>query len=219
MELHEAITRRRMTRRFAATPIDPAVVDGLLSKALQAPSAGSSQGVDFVLLDTAEDRRRFFEMTTDAEWRERTAGSAEGLLAAPVIVVPLADESAYVRRYSASDKAGSSLAGLPAGEWPVPYWLVDASFATMLLLLAATDAGLGALFFRLHRDPGPWLASIGVPERRLALGAVALGHPLTPPADLTPSADLTPAPADRPPAPTKRPRRRPFGERVHRARW
>jgi hypothetical protein len=58
----------------------------------------------------------------------------------------------------------------------VPYWLVDASFMVMLLLLAAADEGLGALFFRLHRDPGPMLASLGVPSGRQVIGAVALGY-------------------------------------------
>ena len=58
----------------------------------------------------------------------------------------------------------------------MPYWLVDSSFAVMLLLLAATDAGLGALFFRLHHDPALLLGALGVPEGRQVIGAVALGY-------------------------------------------
>ena len=67
-----------------------------------------------------------------------------------------------------------------AEDWPAPYWLVDASFMVMLLLLAATDEGLGALFFRLHRDPGDLLAALGVPAGKEAIGAVALGYEARP---------------------------------------
>ena len=58
----------------------------------------------------------------------------------------------------------------------MPYWLVDSSFTVMLLLLAATDEGLGALFFRLHRDPARLLEALGVPEGKQLIGAVALGY-------------------------------------------
>ena len=93
-----------------------------------------------------------------------------------MIVLPLADPAAYLARYAEVDKARSGLAGLAAADWPVPYWLVDASFSAMLMLLAARDVGLGALFFRLHQDPGPLLAALGVPEGRQVIGALALGY-------------------------------------------
>ena len=51
-----------------------------------------------------------------------------------------------MRRYAEPDKAATGL-GRSAAAWPVPYWTVDAAFAVMTLLLAAEDAGLGALFF------------------------------------------------------------------------
>ena len=58
----------------------------------------------------------------------------------------------------------------------------------MLLLLAATDEGLGALFFRLHRDPGELLATFGAPAGAEVIGAIALGY--EEPADTTGSAAL-----------------------------
>ncbi len=65
--------------------------------------------------------------------------------------MPVTDEAAYRARYSEPDKArfGSGV----ASAWPVPYWLVDTSFATMAILLSAVDAGLGALFFGLNGSP------------------------------------------------------------------
>jgi nitroreductase len=166
-----------MTRRFDGSPVEGDLRDNVLRAAASAPSAGHSQGVDFLVIEAAAARHRFFEETTDPSWRSRRGGSAEDLMPAPLLVLPLADPGGYVTRYALADKTTSGLAGLAAEEWPVPYWLVDAAFSTMLLLLAATDAGLGALFFRLHRDPRQFLAEAGVPADRQVIGAVALGWP------------------------------------------
>lgn len=167
----DAIERRRMTRRFSAAPLPADLVEGLLTAALHAPSAGSSRGVDLVLLDTPATLDHFYELTTTGDWDD------PGIRAAPVVVVPTGDPRRYEERYLRPDKEGSSLAGLQAAEWGVPYWLVDAAFVTMQLLLLAESAGLGALFYRLHRDPGEWLASIGAPAGISPIGAVALGWP------------------------------------------
>ena len=72
-----------------------------------------------------------------------------------MLVIPLADEGAYRRRYGEPDKAHT---GLADGPWPVPYWHIDAAMATMNLLLAVVDADLGALFFGIFakpEDPAP----------------------------------------------------------------
>ena len=52
-----------------------------------------------------------------------------------------------------------------AANWPVPYWQIDTAFATMLLLLAAADAGLGALFFGVFRNAERLLDVLGTPCR------------------------------------------------------
>jgi nitroreductase len=195
-----------MTRRFSATALDDALVRRLLAEALVAPSAGSSRGVDFVLLDTPADRHNFYSLTTVGDWYEISyQNETDGILSAPVLVIPVADPERYVQRYGRRDKAASSLSGLPAEEWLTPYWLVDAAFATMQLLLLAEDAGLGALFHRLHRDPADWLATIGAPDTVIPIGAVALGLPAGTSAQrsLTETATI----------------KRSTEERVHRAAW
>ena len=51
MELTEAIARRHMTRNFTGRALDPGVVDALLADALRAPSAGNTQGREFLVLE------------------------------------------------------------------------------------------------------------------------------------------------------------------------
>lgn len=204
MELDAAIGSRRMHRRFADRPVPPEVVDRLLDRARRAPSAGHTQGWDWLVLEGHQQVGRFWSLDAEPGWL--AAPDHPGLLRAPVIVVPLAHRRAYLDRYADPDKRGrpgAIAAGRDEAPWPVPYWLVDTAFATMLLLLGVVEEGLGALFFALHRDPRATLAAFGVPGDREPLGAVAIGWP---------------DPDDRPAHPPARPRRS-LADQVHRGGW
>ena len=187
-----------MHRAFASDTVDPSLIDGIIDTARRAPSAGNSQGWDFVVLEGHQQTMRFWDITLPAS--RRSTFRWQGLIDAPVIVLPLADRHAYTSRYREPDKAATGL-GL-AENWPVPYWQIDTAFATMLLLLAATDIGLGALFFGVFRDADLLLETLGVPLGQELIGAVAIGYP---------SPDEPGRSADRP--------RRSLGEVVHRGGW
>jgi nitroreductase len=199
VELSEVITLRRMTRNFTARPLDDQVVDDLLTLALRAPSAGHTQGREFVVLEGAEQTARYWQATTDEEWRTGSRRYA-GLSRAPVIVLVFADPAAYVARYRERDKEQ------PDGkqvEWTVPFWFVDAGFAVMHLLLGATDREIGAAFLGNFRGEDALRSSLGVPDRLRWLGAVLLGEPAEP---------------DPPSSSSARPRRT-LGDSVHRGGW
>lgn len=165
-----------MTRSFRPDALAPDRLRRVVAAALAAPSAGFAQGVDLLVLTDPAARERFWAVTTDPAWRERS-GSSSGLLCAPALVLPVAEPAAYRRRYAAADKAAALLAGRAPEDWPVPYWLIDAAFAAMLVLLAAEDEGLGALFFQLHREHADVLSDLGLPADRSLIGALALGEP------------------------------------------
>jgi nitroreductase len=202
MEFEQVVRRRRMTRRFSPEPIPQELLDELLNAGTRAPSAGFTQGIDLVVLTSEESRSRFWQVSTDESWRGHDK-SAAGLLAAPAIVVPVADPSAYAERYREDDKATSALFSRESDAWPVPYWLVDASYASMLLLLAATAKGLGALFFQLHAAETTVCHALGIPGERRLIGAIALGYPT--------GEESGGSPARR--------ARRPFTDVVHREGW
>ncbi len=173
MELTDAVRRRRMVRAFARRPVPPATVDALIDLARRAPSAGNTRPAAFVVLE-GDETARLWDVTLPPE--RRASFRWPGLLDAPVIVVPVVEPAAYVRRYAEADKAATGLGG---GEdaWTVPYWWVDGGMAVHALLLGATGAGLGALFFGLFGNEAAALAALGVPAGWRALGAVALGWP------------------------------------------
>ncbi len=189
-----------MVRSFQDREIPRATLETLLELATRAPSAGFTQGWDFVVLDRPEQTQRFWALTSTPEWR-RAGARSEGLMRAPVIVIPMASAAAYLERYSEADKADRGLGR--EEDWPVPYWLVDTAFATMIALLAAVDSGLGALFFRIRTGEERLLAELSVPADRRPIGAIALGYPTG---------------NDRPSASLARGRRR-LEEVVHWGRW
>lgn len=101
-----------------------------------------------------------------------------------MIVLSLANPHAYLERYSEDDKSKTKL-GESVDAWPVPYWTVDASFATMTLLLGAHDAGLGALFFGVFNGERQLRQALSIPDHMQMVGAIALGYERKPSASET----------------------------------
>lgn len=188
-----------MVRAFDGRPVPAPALERVLAAARRAPSAGNTQGLDLVVLEGHGPVARYWETTMPDPGR-RAAFTWQGLVHAPVLVVPYVRPSAWAERYAEDDKAPSGLGHESA--WSVPYWWVDGGMAVQLLLLAAVDEGLGAcLFGQFDHEPAV-RALLGVPDDRRALGTIALGHP---------APDEVGRSAGRP--------RRPLDEVVHRGGW
>lgn len=188
-----------MVRSFLRAPVLPEVLDPILDAALSGPSAGNTRAIDLVVLEGSQQTERYWNRSLTPQ--RRASFPWPGLLDAPVLVLVVCDPTAYVRRYGEPDKVRTGL-GTSADAWPVPYWFVDGGAATMALLYAAVDVGLGALLFGPFDHEGPLKAEFGVPDAHRLVATVAIGHPG----------------ADRPSASTRRPSRTRF-DRIHRAEW
>lgn len=175
MELHEAIRRRAMVRSFSSEPVDPAVVDRILLDALRSPTAGNTGGTAWVVLEGPAQTSVYFDATTDEEWR-RTSTRWEGLRRAPVILLAYSCADLYIARYREPDKARSGLGDGPE-QWPVPYWMGDAAFGVMAVLLGVVDAGLGACLLGTFRGEAELAGRLGVPGGWRLFCAVAVGYP------------------------------------------
>ncbi|MDG4790330.1 nitroreductase family protein [Micromonospora sp. WMMD1102] len=206
MEFSTVVRRRRMVRNYDPDrPVPAELVDRLLEHAVRAPSAGFSQGWAFLVLTEPADRELFWTATAPDTGRPDPAGRGQsrwltGMRRAPLIVVPLADRSAYLDRYAEPDKGWTDR---DESRWPVPYWYVDTGFAALLMLLTAVDSGLGACFFGIPVERvDPFRAAFGVPAELVPIGALSIGYP---------------APDHR--SASLRRGRRPPAEVVHRGRW
>jgi len=199
-DLSEVVRNRRMSRSFTDEPVDSVVLDRIVALASRAPSAGKAEGWHLVTL-VGDETSSYWDATLP-EGR-RAEFTWPGLLRAPVVMVVVADPDAYVERYREDDKAHTGL-GEGREAWPVPYWTVDASMAAMVILLAAEDEGLGALFFGPFGATEAVREALGVPASMEIVATIALGH-----------RDPTVEHRGR----SARRRRRSVDEIVHRGRW
>ena len=162
-----------MVRRFAPEPVSRDVLLRVLEVARHAPSAGFSQGFDFLVLDEPGQLEWFWKVTEHPKfpWEPKDLEDRP-----PCIVLAISNAPAYLERYSRPDKAPFGLQ--KADAWPVPYWDVDTGMAVMLVLLAAVEEGLGCVFFGLFWGEQQVLRELGVPEGCRPIGVLALGYPL-----------------------------------------
>jgi nitroreductase len=173
MEFAEVVRRRRMVRRYDPDrPVPSEVIDLALRNAIRAPSAGFSQGWDFVVLTKPEHRQAYWTATADPD--EELDLWLAGMQSAPALILCLSDKGTYLRRYAEPDKGWTDL---DEARWPVPYWDIDTGMAALLMLLTGVDKGLGGCFFGAapvtHDDV---FEAFGIPKDRTLVGVVSLGY-------------------------------------------
>lgn len=171
VETWDAIRARRNVRAYEDRDIAPDHLDRILEAGWRSPSASNRQHWDFVLVT---DPAQLQELST--VWT--AAGHLARAKAAIVLVLPEPEDE----RYRTIDQ-------------------YDLGQATMAMMLAATDLGIGSG----HSAVGNQEACrriLGTPADHICAYMLALGYP-----------------ADRPLKPIVKPNRRPFTEVVHRGRW
>jgi nitroreductase len=234
MEFADVIRARRMVRRFdTGRSVPPDALDRVLASALRAPSAGFSQGFDFVVLVDAPDVSAYWSLTTDEDGAADTgidvrgASHTEGDRAeAEPAARPPDPVEARRRAWLDGVRAAPVLVlccshkdayldryaepdkgwtDRDEARWPVPYWDIDTGMAALLMLLTAVDEGLGALFFGVPPEYHDGVQELfAIPRDRTLVGVVALGY-----------AASTGPDSVRPPASGRSRQRRPAGEVVH----
>ena len=171
METWDAIRSRRNVRTYSEEAIAPEDLDRILEAARRAPSAGNQQAWDFIV---STDREQLARLTRVGPAAGHVAGSAATI----ALVAPRSD-----------DPQMRDLVQFDLGQ------------ATMSIMLAAADLGIGSAHAGAH-DQELARRLLGVPEDRFCAVLVTLG-----------------VPAERPLTPIQRPNRRPFTDVVHRGHW
>ncbi len=193
-----------MVRAFTDAPVADAAVERIIAVAQRAPSAGYSQGVEFVVVTDSVTRQ---------EIGRRDGGASPGsgppsfVAQAPVLVVICVSAEIYAARYREPDKVAARRGMSGDDFWAVPYWHTDAGCALMLILLAAVDEGLAAGFIGIMGEAAQarLRALLAIPDAFTAIGVVALGHEAPDARAHSGSARARP--------------RRPVADVLHRERW
>jgi nitroreductase len=203
MEFHDVVRKRRMVRSFSDAPVDPQALSRILDTARRGPSAGYSQGVEFVLVTDPAVRIALAPPSDDLR-----AASVRGFTdQAPALIVVCTSAGRYIARYHEADKAKVRDGWSDDEWWHVPYWHADAGAAMMLILLAAVNERLGAGVVGVMGSEGQQRIrrAIGMPEDYEAIVIIAVGYEAP---DARPRSGSS---ATRP--------RRPIDDIVHHNRW
>jgi 5,6-dimethylbenzimidazole synthase len=155
--LYETIHRRRDVRgEFTAGPVDPVILERILTAAHAAPSVGLTQPWDFVLITARdprisfrrhveEERARFYEMLPADQARRFLDIKIEGILESSLSIVVTHDRT----RGAPAILGGHAIADTG---------LYSTSLAIQNLWLAATAEGWGVGWVSFYRES--FLASL-----------------------------------------------------------
>jgi nitroreductase len=171
METWDSLRARRNVRAYTGRAIADEDLERILEAARRTPSSMNRQPWDFVVVT---DRDRLIGLSAAWRYAAHVATSAATI----ALVVPASADPDERETYQ-----------------------YDAGQATMSIMLAAADLGIGSG----HASVGDQAIArrlLDLPEERECVMLVALGYP-----------------ADRPLTPVARPDRRPFDRVVHRERW
>jgi nitroreductase len=171
MEAWDAITARRNVREYTEQLVSDKDLNRIAEAGWRAPSAKNRQAWDFVIVT---DKSQLQELST--VWRG--AGHIAGAAAAIALVIPEPPDE----RRRVTDQ-------------------YDVGQATMAIMLAATDLGIGTGHSSVGEQDKA-RAILGVPEGYEVAYLLGVGYP-----------------ADRPLKPIRKPNRRPFEEVVHHGHW
>ena len=172
MEFAELVMKRRTVRRFEDTPVEREVLEKITRLAQHVPSAGFSQGQRLVVITDPEMRRQVAALAGEADYIEMGMGPWISECAAQFI--PCVSERVYLRRYAEPDKGSTPE---DEQEWQTPYWWIDIGKTSMVVMLAAHDAGLAAGFAG-PQDLPAMRALLGLPEEYHPVGVIPVGRPL-----------------------------------------
>lgn len=171
MDFENVVRRRRMVRKFKSDPVSEGELERILDFARRGPSAGYTQGQDFVVVRDEIVKLRIAALCGEKHYVEE--GFDPFISGAPLLVIPCTNENAYHSRYQEPDKTAADGEEI---DWPVPYWFMDGGCAVMLLLLAVVNEGLAAGF------AGTWDIDglkqlLSIPGEVMPLGVIPIGHP------------------------------------------
>jgi nitroreductase len=171
METWDAIRARRNVRDYEDRPVGDEELRRILEAGRRSPSSINWQPWDFVVVTGRDELGRLAQV-----WRGAT----------------------HVARSAATI---ALIAPVPEDEMHRDWLQYDLGQATMSIMLAAADLGIGSGHAAVsEQDLARRL--LGHPEDRFCAYLIALGYP-----------------AGRPLAPLAHPQRRPFDEVVHWGRW
>ena len=153
MDFDEVVRKRKMIREYdLGRQIPEEIVSRLIKNAHTAPSAGHTQVQEFIIVKDTATKKKLRKAAVNQEYVEK----------APVLIVVCSNVSRSVGRYGNRGK-----------EF---YSITDGAFASMLILLAGVNEGIGACFVGAFED-NKVSEILELPKDVKPIGIICIGYP------------------------------------------
>src|SRR3989442_7049281 len=160
------LRKRRQVFGFKAEAIRENILTTVLEDAIHVPSAGFTQDFDLIVIKDAVTRKRLAEAARESEYKTLELSKSDFISTAPVIVVPCANKKRYEDKYGRAEDSRR-----------LPWWLIDASFASLVLILSAFEHGLAASFLgALDDEKVAGILDLPKDHTVIPLATVPMGH-------------------------------------------
>jgi nitroreductase len=166
MEFSDLVKNRRSTHFFTDEPVSDEDLNYILEAARWAPSAGNSQPWQFIIARKPENIQKIWETTKGITYnitKNKTIriNPQNFIKKASVIIIVITDPTAYKGKQSS---VKSDL-----------YSIQDSANATMCLLLAAANRGLGACWVGMFHEE-KLQEALNIPSHIRPVAIVPIGH-------------------------------------------
>jgi nitroreductase len=151
VEFGRVVKQRRMCREYTDQYVSDEQVERILDLAMRYPSAGHTQPQEFIVIRDQGVKDGLYRAALEQEYVSE----------APVVIAVVSDTARSAEVY-----------GRRGIEF---YSIIDGAFASMLILLAAVDEGLGAAFVGAF-DDGEVSRVLSLPRHVRPIGLISIGH-------------------------------------------
>ena len=141
MNLKALLRKRRNVYGFESRAIPDKVLTTILEDARHVPSAGFTQDFEFIVVKDPMIRRELAIAGHQREYMSEGLAKSDFISTAPIIVVPCGNKKRFEEKYGRAEENAR-----------LPWWLIDAGFASFALILSAFEHELAASFLGVLDD-------------------------------------------------------------------
>ncbi len=141
MNLKALLRKRRNVYGFESRAIPDKVLTTILEDARHVPSAGFTQDFEFIVVKDPMIRRELAIAGHQREYMSEGLAKSDFISTAPIIVIPCGNKKRFEEKYGRAEENAR-----------LPWWLIDAGFASLALILSAFEHELAASFLGVLDD-------------------------------------------------------------------
>ncbi len=166
MKLSALLRKRRNVYGFLAKSLPDEILLSILEDATHVPSAGFTQDFDLIVVRNQTVKKKLADAARQDEYKKMGLALSDFISIAPAVVVPCANKKRFEAKYGKAEEHAR-----------LPWWLVDAGFASLALLLSAFEKGLASSFLGAIDDQKV-IEILGLPRDGsvIPLAAMPIGY-------------------------------------------